>query len=253
MTGLTQLDLPRDALDASLTLYERVASQLWEDLRGSGARPGDRLPSERVLTERYHVSRVTMRSALNALAVRGAVESAASRGWFVTGEVTATSPTAHVQGFADYAKLHHLTTKSKILMSRVRACTVREAQQLHIAPGTELFEMRRVRSLDDMVVVLEHNRLPLPLCSALATTDFTKSSLYETLLTANPPQIPRSAEYAVEARPPNKEELRVLDLHGSSVPVLLARQLTLNQHQEPLELTDQAYRGDRYQFRATIA
>lgn len=48
------------------------------------------------------------------------------------------------------------------------------------------------------------------------------------------------------------QERRVLELEGTSVPVLLARQLTFSQHGHPLEITDQAYRGDRYQFRATI-
>jgi GntR family transcriptional regulator len=33
----------------------------------------------------------------------------------------------------------------------------------------------------------------------------------------------------------------------------MARQLTYSQHGNPLELTDQAYRGDRYQFRGAIA
>jgi len=112
--------------------------------------------------------------------------------------------------------------------------------------------MRRLRSLNGMVVTLEHNRLPLALCPALPDTDFTQASLYATLLTADPPQIPRRAEYAVEARPPSREEHRLLELEGTAVPVLMARQLTYSQHGHPLELTDQAYRGDRYQFRAVI-
>jgi GntR family transcriptional regulator len=120
-------------------------------------------------------------------------------------------------------------------------------------PGADLFEMRRLRSLNGMVVVLEHNRLPLDLCPALAETDFTTASLYATLLTASPPQIPRRAEYAVQARSPNRQEQRALELRGSPVPVLMARQCTFSQHDRPLELTDQAYRGDRYQFHATIA
>jgi GntR family transcriptional regulator len=251
--GLRPLELPRGALDpSSVPLYERVAGRLWEDLRASGARSGDRLPSERILTDRYHVSRVTLRSALTLLAERGAVQAAPSRGWFVAGEVTTATSTAHVEGFADYARKHRIPTSTKLLLSRVRPCTVREAQRLRIAPGEDLFEMRRLRSLNGMVVVLEHNRLPLALCPALADTDFTHASLYATLLTADPPQIPRRAEYAVEARPPNREERRALELEGTSVPVLMARQLTYSQHGHPLELTDQAYRGDRYQFRATI-
>jgi GntR family transcriptional regulator len=251
--GLRPLDLPRGALDPdSVPLYERVARQLWEDLRASGARSGDRLPSERILTDRYHVSRVTLRSALTLLAEHGAVEAAPSRGWFIAGGVTTATATGHVEGFADYARKHRIPTSTKMLLSRVRPSTMREAQRLRIGPGEDLFEMRRLRSLNGMVVVLEHNRLPLALCPALADTDFTHTSLYATLLTADPPQIPRRAEYAVEARPPNREERRVLELEGTSVPVLMARQLTYSQHGHPLELTDQAYRGDRYQFRGSI-
>jgi GntR family transcriptional regulator len=251
---LRPLDFSRGALDpGAVPLYEQVAARLWEDLRKSGARRGDRLPSERVLTERYRASRVTLRSALVLLADRGAVQAAASRGWFVAGEVTTATSTSHVEGFADYARKHRIPISTTMLLSRVRPCTVREAQRLRIAPGEDLFEMRRLRSLNGMVVVLEHNRLPLAICPALADTDFTHASLYATLLTADPPQIPRRAEYSVEARPPNRQERRALELEGTSVPVLMARQLTYSQHGHPLELTDQAYRGDRYQFRGVIA
>ena len=206
-----------------------------------------------MLTERYRVSRVTLRSALALLAERGALHAAPSRGWFVAGEVSVATSTTHVEGFADHARKHKIPMTAELLMSRVRACTAREAQRLRLAPGADLFEMRRLRSLNGLVVVLEHNRLPLALCPALADTDFSTASLYATLLTADPPQIPRRAEYAVEARSPNRQEQRALQLQGSSVPVLMARQLTYSQHGHPLELTDQAYRGDRYQFRATIA
>ncbi len=81
--GLRPIELPRGALDPeSVPLYERIAGRLWDDLRANGARNGDRLPSERVLAERYQASRVTMRSALAFLAERGAVEAAPARGWF---------------------------------------------------------------------------------------------------------------------------------------------------------------------------
>jgi GntR family transcriptional regulator len=250
---LRALEFPSGALDPdAVPRYERVAEQLWEDLRAGGARGGDRLPSERVLTGRYGVSRVTMRSALALLADRGAVQAAPSRGWFVTGDVSTATATSHVEGFADHARRHRIPTSTRVLLSHVRPSTVREARRLRMAPGEDLFEMRRLRFLNGMVVVLERNRLPLAVCTALPETDFTTASLYATLLTADPPQIPRRAEYAVEARSPNREERRALELEGTSVPVLMAHQLTYSQHGHPLELTDQAYRGDRYQFRGSI-
>lgn len=251
--------LPRGVLDeAALPLYGRTAAALLADLRAGGARPGDRLPSERQLTARYAVSRVTLRAALKELQRRHLVEPSASRGWFVGRPLAepagapVTSPgDLSVQGFADVARASGLTAASRVLSSTVRPCTVEEALRLRVAPGSALFEMRRVRSLDGLVVVSEHNRVPLHLCPELAEADFGRESLYAVLRRADPPQHPGRADYAVEARTPSAHERELLEI-DSAVPLLVADQLSYNQHERPLELTVAAYRGDRYRFTASI-
>jgi GntR family transcriptional regulator len=254
--------LPQGLLGGdSLPLYSRIAGRLLEDIDADGARPGDRLPSERSLAERYGVSRVTLRNALMELADRDVIESSPARGWFLAegyGHVAAASrlsprPTGgqSVQGFADYAEQYGFRLRDEVLESRVRAATVQESEQLRVGPGAALFEMRRLRFLDDIVVVLEHNRLPLGLCPQLAETDFTKDTLFATLRRADPPQLPKVADYSVEARPPTEEERNLLEITDAT-PVLVATQLAFNQNAQPLELTTAAFRGDRYHFRASI-
>ncbi len=271
-TGMpTESPLPRGLLDAdALPLYAQVAARLMDDITAGGARSGDRLPSERVLAERYAVSRVTMRSALADLADRGVIESSPARGWFLrstgagaradggeeTGDASAERPASapggrSVQGFADHALRHGLAARTRVLSSGVRPAKVQEAEELRIAPGAPLFEMRRLRYLDDLVVVVEHNRLPLALCPRLADTDFGTASLYATLRTATPGQFPRVADYSVEARQPTAEERELLEITDVT-PVLVATQLAYNQEARPLELTVAIYRGDRYRFRASI-
>ncbi|MFC9058271.1 GntR family transcriptional regulator [Streptomyces sp. NPDC057074] len=272
----TESPLPRGLLDAdALPLYAQVAARLMDDITAGGPRAGDRLPSERVLAERYAVSRVTMRSALADLANRGVIESSPARGWFLTstgtgartgttaggsagggtteaGDTPAAPPGGRsVQGFADHALRHGLAARTRVLASAVRPARVQEAEELRIAPGAPLFEMRRLRYLDDLVVVVEHNRLPLALCPRLADTDFGTASLYATLRTATPGQFPRVADYSVEARQPTPEERELLEITDVT-PVLVATQLAYNQDARPLELTVAIYRGDRYRFRASI-
>ncbi|MEV0281309.1 GntR family transcriptional regulator [Streptomyces sp. NPDC050610] len=244
--------------DDVLPLYERTAKQLLDDLRAAAARPGDRLPSERALVDRYAVSRVTLRAALAQLESRGIVRPSSSRGWFVAelgllpeATVTSASAAPQVQGFADYAQVNGLTTAGKVLSATVRPATVTEAEQLRIAPGADLFDLHRLRFLDGLLVVLEHNRLPLAACPALAETDFHTASLYATLRAADPPQLPRVADYSVEARHPTPREIELFEI-GETMPMLVATQLTSNQESRPIELTVQVYRGDRYRFRASI-
>ena len=246
--------MPRGSLLAEgQSLPAWTADRLWSDVVAGRARSGDRLPSERALAERYGVSRVTVRSALGDLAGRGLVSVSPARGWTV--EVD-TGPVADdvghtVQGFADYAAERGLAARSAVLAQGTRAATVVEAERLQVAPGSRLFAMRRLRFLDDVVVALEVNRLPLALCPALATTDFHHASLYAVLRRNDPPQLPRVADYSVEARYADAEERALLEIEGE-VPMLVADQLTYNQQGRALEWTTQVFRGDRYRFRASI-
>lgn len=246
--------LPRSLItEDALPLYGRIATRLWEDIRAGGGRTGDRLPSERVLSQRYAVSRVTLRAALVELETYGLVRAAAARGWFIAdGAAGAATAARHtIQGFADYAKAHGLNARSRVLRAHVRACTVGEAERLKIAPGSDIFEMRRLRFLDDLVVVLEHNCLPLALCPVLASVDFNTASLYATLRGANPAQVPQTANYSVEARRPDAAERELLQV-DEHVAMLVATQLAFNQSGRPLEFSIAVYRSDRYRFQASI-
>ena len=65
-------------------LYLRVYRLIADEIASGSLRPGDRLPSERELTERLGVSRATVRRALGELAMDGLVTASAGRGSFVS-------------------------------------------------------------------------------------------------------------------------------------------------------------------------
>ncbi|MFJ5934465.1 GntR family transcriptional regulator [Streptomyces sp. NPDC093071] len=73
-----------DSGAAEVPLYLRVAAALREDLAQRRISPGSRLPSERSLSQRYHVNRQTVRSALQLLRDEGLVVTD-RRGTFAAG------------------------------------------------------------------------------------------------------------------------------------------------------------------------
>lgn len=64
-------------------LSDQVAALLREEIASSGLRPGDPLPSERDLCERFEVSRTVIREAVKTLTAKGLVTSVPGSGLIV--------------------------------------------------------------------------------------------------------------------------------------------------------------------------
>jgi GntR family transcriptional regulator len=65
-------------------LYRQIAQHLEEAIRSGELKPGDRLPSEDVLTRRYKVSRITLRQAVDALVRKEIIVRRQGKGTFVS-------------------------------------------------------------------------------------------------------------------------------------------------------------------------
>src|SRR5258708_3444246 len=65
-------------------IYEQIVQQVEESILKGKLKPGDQLPAERDLAQRFGVSRTAVREAVKALQEKGLVEAFTGRGTFVT-------------------------------------------------------------------------------------------------------------------------------------------------------------------------
>lgn len=65
-------------------LYEQIVEQIQQSVLSGALKPGDQLPPERELAERFGVSRTAVREAIKTLREKGLVEAYAGRGTFIT-------------------------------------------------------------------------------------------------------------------------------------------------------------------------
>src|ERR1700722_9547273 len=65
-------------------LYEQIVQQIEESILKGDFKPGDQLPAERDLAQRFGVSRTAVREAVKALREKGLVEAYSGRGTFIT-------------------------------------------------------------------------------------------------------------------------------------------------------------------------
>lgn len=65
-------------------IYEEIIEQVKTMVLNGELKPGDRLPSERTMTEMFGISRMSLREALKSLSVLGLIESHAGEGYYVS-------------------------------------------------------------------------------------------------------------------------------------------------------------------------
>src|SRR3546814_4312288 len=70
---------------AAPKLYQAIIGALQADIASGRYAPGDRLPPERALVERFEVSRLTVREAVIGMEILGLVEARRGAGVYVTG------------------------------------------------------------------------------------------------------------------------------------------------------------------------
>ena len=81
----SEMNTDPDDNEGELGRAERIVEALETEIREGGLREGEKLPSERELADRFRVSRMTVRRALQTLMGEGLVASYPARGYFVTG------------------------------------------------------------------------------------------------------------------------------------------------------------------------
>jgi GntR family transcriptional regulator len=141
--------------------HEPAYAQLVRILTGQVAagvfRPGDRLPSEAQLCERYGVSPMTVRRVVNILADQGIVVAERGRGTFVKPLELGTA-TFGLERLRDLFR-DGGQSSVKLLEARIVPASEQSARKLAIEPGQRTVFIRRLISQDEDPVLLHQEHV----------------------------------------------------------------------------------------------
>ncbi len=165
--------------DVDAPLYAQIQRDIEIGIAVNKLWPGDMVPAEVDLANRYDVSRVTVRQALGELVNEGLLHRVQGKGTFVSQPmIQRTEP--RVTSFF-YEMLESGRKPSAKVWSEVCEPDVDTSRMLNLDPGELVIVTRRLRYVDGEPIIYQINTTPESLCPGLVSEDLSAQSLQYTL------------------------------------------------------------------------
>lgn len=213
-----------------------------------GLAPHEALPSERDLMQRYSVSRMTVRRAVERLTQEGRVYRVQGAGTFVADPAT-ISKSLHLTSFSEDIRGRRMVPDSRLLVLERAEADLDCARDLFLAPGSAVVHLERLRTADGEPMCLENVWLPEALVPGLVDQG-EPHSLYVWLERAG--AAPETADQTIRATVVGPREAALLDV-PPQFPALLVERVTRDIRGRAVERAVSLYRADRYDYRLTIS
>ena len=236
-----------------LTLWRQLKVVL-RDLVLTELNPGDRIPTEPELCERYGVSRVTVRQAVSSLVHEGLLAKQQGRGTFVLprrveeplGQEIAIPPAG-----LDVLEGSAGTLAARILTAEQLPADKRLSIRLRLAPGDLVYKVRKLHSLSGEPAHYDVSYFPDALCRDLFRHDIASRSLSD-ILKREYGLEPATIDETIECITTDGYRANLLGVPVGAPLVLVERVYRLPSGM-PVQFSRTFYRSDRYKLRRTIS
>ena len=227
------------------TLYARIEETIATEIAKGEYRPGDQLPTEDELLQRFQVSRITVRRAIQNLVNRGLLEIRRGLGTFVLSPRIEAELTK-LTGFVEDMKSVGRKATARVISQSVIAASARVGERLQLANGTKVMQIKRVRLADNIPISFDETYLPLPLGKRIVRNDLRLHPIF-TLLEEEYGVPLIEADYELEAVIATKTVADALQVRVGS-PIFQIERTSLTTGNQPVDYEVLSYRGDLVRF-----
>ncbi len=232
--------------DSPIPLYYQLAEALKTKIEEGKLSPHERLPSERELSERYDVSRMTARKALSDIESEGYIYRRQGRGSFVA-EPKLRQSLFELTSYTEDMQRRGLSPGAKVLTVETIEEDAILAEKLGASEDESFVKVQRVRLADDEPMALETSHLRRKYCEGIEELDFKNRSLYITLKQEFGIRL-TTAEQWVEATLADEFQSKQLQVKEGSPMLSTARTTYMARGNEIIEFAKAVYRGDKYRL-----
>ncbi len=228
-----------------IPLYYQLAQLIRERIQAGEWNAGERLPSERELSEQVEISRMTVRQALAFLVRDGTLVVKPGIGTFVARPKLVYNA-LHLLGFTEEMMRQGAQAASRVLEQSLAVPPQSVAIRLGLKASEKTVKIVRLRMSGEEPVLLETSYIPATLCPGLERLSLEGQSLFVILERKYNLRLERSVQ-SLEATIANDYEVELFGIEPGTAMILLEGVNYLPE-ERPAEFFKAVYRGDRFRF-----
>lgn len=233
-----------------MPLYHEVYRDLCKKIEDGIYSENSALPAERVLCDMYHVSRSTLRHALEELNRNGFIVKVHGNGNFVKAKVFEQKLTKF-HSFAGSLKAQHILIKNQIvdyeLIDTDKYLVSIDSARQKFSANSKWHKLVRLRSAEAFPLMIETSYLPQSRFMTIDSDILRDGSLYSYLETYYNMEITDASEVLSPLIPGNKE--RMLLQIPPHIPCMLCERFC-HERDSLIVIHRTIVRGDKFKFKA---
>jgi GntR family transcriptional regulator len=230
-------------------LYLQIKESLAEQVANGLLRPGDRIPTEFELCDRFHTTRLTVRRAIEELIHENILVGLGRRGTFVSKAAWERHLNRFQSSYEDLVS-RGLTPVTHVLRTEIVKAPGEHVKTLQLPPGEQLALVERLRFVEEEPFSLLYDWLPLDLYRPLLGEDLGSHSLYHLIEQKAGCRI-ASARQTIGVKKLSPQQAKLLGVptreHALEMEVVCYNDLG-----SPLLLGRYLFRADRYRMTVTL-
>lgn len=146
--------------EQAVPLYRQLKNDLLHEIVSGSWKPGQKIPTEAELSRQYHVSRITVRRAIEELCMENYLSKHQGKGTFVRYHKIQRKLIHTLMSFSRSCKSNGMTCETKCLSKKRILLDQETADEMGWFPGDEVIYTQRLRHADGVPIMLENNYFP---------------------------------------------------------------------------------------------
>ncbi|MGW8225498.1 MAG: GntR family transcriptional regulator [Anaerolineales bacterium] len=229
----------------TVPLYIQIADGLISQIESGDLQPGTQLAPERDLSAELNVNRMTLRRALQVLQSQGLIIRKHGVGTFIS-ETKIERQMETIFRFTSGMQNRGFTPGTKLIWVNTIEAEQKIAKDLAIPPHGRVYDILRLRSINQEPVMIESYKIPLTRFPGLEKFDLENRSIYEIIEVEFGVKIARNRQ-SFEPITATRFEADLLQVKVGSA-LMLENRLSYDAENQPIEFGKDRYRGDRFRF-----